>query len=60
VGPEEIEQLRRAVAMHTSGAAGALTQEKAEALIEQLLTARAETARYRQVVAELRAILDGL
>lgn len=60
MGPEEIEQLRRSVAMHTGGAGGALTQEKAEALIEELLSARAETERYRQVVAELRALLEGL
>jgi hypothetical protein len=40
--------------------AGAVTKEAARALIDEVATARSETARYRQAVAELRRVLEAL
>jgi hypothetical protein len=55
----ELEQLRRSVAMLPEGhSAGAVSKAQARQLLEEIVTARAETARYRRAVAELRRILD--
>lgn len=57
----ELERIRRSVAMLPPGhSAGALTKETAEELIEEVSHARAETARYRRAVAQLRSVLDAL
>jgi hypothetical protein len=62
VDPWEIERLRRSIAMLPPGhsSAGPLTKEAARALIDELLEAREETARYREIVAQLRQLLDTL
>lgn len=61
VDPHDIERLRRSVAMlppdHT---AGALTRSDAEALVEELGRLGRLTSRYREVIAELQRILDGM
>jgi hypothetical protein len=55
----ELEQLRRSVAMLPEGhSAGAVSKAQARQLLEEVVTARAETERYRQAVAELRRILE--
>ena len=57
----ELEQLRRSVAMLPEGhSAGAVSKEQARQLLDELMTAKDETTRYRQAVAELRRILDAL
>ena len=59
--PHELERIRRGVAMLPPGhSAGALTRDAAMALIEEVATARSESARYRQAVTELRKVLDAL
>ncbi|HUJ66326.1 MAG TPA: hypothetical protein VLX59_12360 [Acidimicrobiales bacterium] len=59
--PHELERIRRSVAMLPPGhSAGALTREAAMALIEEVASARSQTARYRQAVAELRRVLTAL
>jgi hypothetical protein len=61
VDPHELERLRRSIAMLPPGhSAGALTREAAMALIEEVASARSQTARYRQAVAELRRVLTEL
>jgi hypothetical protein len=40
--------------------AGALTKEAARALVDEVASAREETARYRSAVAELRKVLEAL
>jgi hypothetical protein len=58
----EIERLRRSIAMLPEGhsSAGPLTKEAARALIDELVSAKEETARYREVVAQLRQIIGAL
>jgi hypothetical protein len=57
----ELEQLRRSVAMLPEGhSAGAVSKEQARQLLDELMTAKDETTRYRHAVAELRRILDAL
>lgn len=57
----DLERLRRSVAMlPPDHSAGALTKEAAEALLDEVLSLRAETVRYREVVAQLRLLLDAL
>ena len=61
VEPHELERLRRSIAMLPPGhSAGALTRETAMDLIHEVTTARADTARYRLAVAELRRVLEAL
>ncbi len=59
--PHDIERLRRSIAMlppdHT---AGALTKTDAEALVEELGRLDRLTNRYREVIAGLQRILDGM
>jgi hypothetical protein len=53
VEPHELERLRRSIAMLAPGhSAGALTRDAAMALVEEVPSARSETARHRQAVAE--------
>ena len=40
--------------------AGPISKEQARALIDELLDAQTEAARYREVVAQLRQVLKGL
>jgi hypothetical protein len=59
--PHEIERIRRSIAMLPEGhSAGALTKAAAMDLVEEVLTSRRETDRYRKAVAELRRVLDAL
>lgn len=58
VEPWEIENLRRSIVMTSGSTVGPLTKDAALALIEEVQTSRQETARYRQVVAQLRGLLD--
>jgi hypothetical protein len=61
VDAHDIERLRRSIAMLPPGhSAGALTKDAAMALVEEVLNSRSETERYRQVVAELRRVLEAL
>jgi hypothetical protein len=57
----ELEQVRRSIAMLPEGhSAGALTKERAMALVHEALAAREDRERYRQAVDKLRAVLDEL
>ena len=56
--PWEIENLRRSIVMTSGSTVGPLTKDAALALIEEVETSRQVTARYRQVVAQLRGLLD--
>ena len=56
----EIEQLRRSIVMAPGGTVGPLTKDAARELVEELVTSKKETARYRQIVAELRRVLESL
>jgi hypothetical protein len=57
----ELELLRRSVAMLPEGhSAGAVSKEQARQLLEEVATAKAETDRYCQAVAELRRMLHTL
>lgn len=57
----ELEQIRRSIAMLPEGhSAGALTKERARALVEEALAARVDRERYRQLIEKLRAVLDEL
>ena len=58
----DIEQLRRSIAMLPEGhsSVGPLTKDAARSLIDELLTARQESVRYREVVAQLRKLLNTL
>lgn len=56
----QIEQLRRSVVMVESDTVGPLTKQAALDLIEELSHCRQETDRYREVVAEVRRLLDSL
>jgi hypothetical protein len=59
VTPEELERLRRSVViLPADHEAGALTKEAAQALLEEVTALRAETDRYRDVVTQLRRLLD--
>jgi hypothetical protein len=54
----EAEQLRRSVAVLPEGhSAGAVGRDQARELLEEILTTRVETERYRQAVGELRRML---
>ena len=56
----EIENLRRSVAMLLPGhSAGALTRDAALALFEELEQQGRETQRYRELVAEIRKLVEG-
>ena len=57
----ELEHLRRSVAMLPPGhSAGPLSKEQVRDLIGELETARKESSRYRQVVGQLRKVLEAL
>jgi hypothetical protein len=58
----EIERLRRSVAMLPEGlsSAGAMSRERAQGLLAEVIRARADAKRCRQAVAELRRVLEGL
>jgi hypothetical protein len=57
----ELEQIRRSIAMLPEGhSAGALTKERAMALVREALDAREDRERYRQAIARLRIVLDEL
>lgn len=59
VDPWELQNLRRSLAMTPDGTTvGTLKKEEAEALVEEVLAGRSETARYRHAVAQLRSVLD--
>lgn len=57
----QIENLRRSLAVTPPGTSvGTLTREEAEALVEEVLASRSETARYREAVARLRTVFEEL
>jgi hypothetical protein len=55
--PQEIERLRRSIAMR-GHSAGALTRESAMEMINDLARLDQLTARYRDTIAELRRVLE--
>jgi hypothetical protein len=57
--PHDIDRLRRSVVMLPPGhSAGALTREQALSLIEEVERLDTVTARYREVIAQLRVLLN--
>ena len=57
--PHEVERLRRSIAMLPPGqASSALGKAEAEALVDELSRLDRLTARYREVLTRLRAVLD--
>ena len=57
----ELEHIRRSIAMLPEGhSAGALTKERAMALVHEALSAREDRDRYRDAVDKLRAVLAEL
>jgi hypothetical protein len=53
-----LENLRRSIVMTAGATVGPLTKVAAPALIEEVQTRWAESARYRQVVAQFHTVLD--
>jgi hypothetical protein len=60
VEAHELERLRRSIAALQGSSAGPLTKEAALRLVDEVMTSRRETARYRDAVAQLRRILSAL
>jgi hypothetical protein len=57
--PHNLEQLRRSIAMLTPGQKASLDRERAVRILEELQRLQPIYRRYRETVAQLRAILDG-
>jgi hypothetical protein len=60
VEAHNLERLRRSIAALQGSSAGALTKEAALKLVDEAMSSRRETVRYRQAVAELRRVLEAL
>jgi hypothetical protein len=55
--PHHLEQLRRSIVMLAPGRPSGLDRDRALQLIEELQRARHQDRRYRELVAQLRALL---
>jgi hypothetical protein len=60
VEAHELERLRRSIAALQGTSAGLLTKEAALKLVDEVISSRRETARYRRAIAELRRVLEAL
>jgi hypothetical protein len=58
--PHALEQLRRSLVMLRHDQPAGLTQERALRLIHELQRLQRTDRRYAELVAQLRALLDGL
>jgi hypothetical protein len=58
LGPHDLENLRRSIAMLQPGRRDGLDREKALSLIAELQRLQRQDRRYRDLVRQLRALLD--
>jgi len=57
--PHELENLRRSIVMLRPGQAASLDRDRAVRLLEELQRLQASDRRFRELVEQLRALLDG-
>jgi hypothetical protein len=60
VEAHELERLHRSIAALQGSSAGPLTKEAALKPVDEVMSSRRETARYREAVAQLRLFLEAL
>jgi hypothetical protein len=60
VEAHDLDRLRRSIATLQGSSAGPLTKEAALTLVDEVMSSRRQTARYRQAIAQLHRVLDAL
>jgi hypothetical protein len=60
VEAHELERFRRSIAALRGSSGGPLTREAALRLVDEVMTSRRESARYRDAVEQLRRVLRAL